>query len=75
MFFIFFLGPHPWHMEVLRLGVQLELEPPAYTTATATRDLSCTYDQHPSSRQCQIFNPLSKARDRTRNLMVPDTAP
>ena len=24
-FFLAFLGPHPWHMEVPRLGVQLEL--------------------------------------------------
>ena len=28
-----FLGPHPWHMEVPRLGVKLELQLPAYTTA------------------------------------------
>ena len=28
------------HMEVPRLGVESELQPPAYTTATATRDLS-----------------------------------
>ena len=26
-FFFFFLGPHPWHMEGPRLGVQLELQP------------------------------------------------
>ena len=26
---------------------------------------------HHSSRQCRILNPLSKARDRTRNPMVP----
>ena len=25
--FLFFLGPHPGHMEVPRLGVQLELKP------------------------------------------------
>ena len=31
-----FLGPHLRHMEVPRLGVQLELQLPAYTTATAT---------------------------------------
>ena len=24
-FFLVFLGPHPWHMEALRLGVKLEL--------------------------------------------------
>ena len=36
-FFLSFdvLGPHPRHMEVPRLGVELELELPAYTTATA----------------------------------------
>ena len=25
LFFLVFLGPYPWHMEVPRLGVQLEL--------------------------------------------------
>ena len=37
-FFSVFLGPHPQHMEVPRLGVELELQPPAYTTAIATQD-------------------------------------
>ena len=39
-FFLFFLllGPHSQHMEVLRLGAESELQPPAYTTATATPD-------------------------------------
>ena len=36
-----FLGLHLWHMEVPRLGVKSELQLPAYTTATATPDLSC----------------------------------
>ena len=40
-----FLGPYPWHMEVPRLGVELELQLPAYTTATATPDLSHVCDQ------------------------------
>ena len=31
----FFLGPHWWHMEVPRLGVKLEIQLLAYTTATA----------------------------------------
>ena len=31
-----FLGPHLQHMEAPRLGVQLELQLPVYTTATAT---------------------------------------
>ena len=34
-FFSFYLGLHPWCMEVPRLGVESELHLPAYTTATA----------------------------------------
>ena len=34
-------------------------------------DLRCMYNLHYSSWQCWILNPLSEARDRTRNLMVP----
>uniref|UniRef100_A0A8D1RDC6 phenylalanine--tRNA ligase n=1 Tax=Sus scrofa TaxID=9823 RepID=A0A8D1RDC6_PIG len=52
-----------------RLGVELELPLPAYTTVTATQDLSCVCDLHHSSRQRRILNPLSEARDRTRVLM------
>ena len=39
-FFIFcFLGPHPRHVKVSRLvGVESELQLPAYTTATAMWD-------------------------------------
>ena len=70
-FFFYFLGLHPQHMEVPRLGVQLELQLLAYTTATATSDPSRVWDPHHSPRQCQILNLLSKARNRTRNLMVP----
>ena len=40
----------------------------AYTTATATRDLSLICNLHHSSQQCQIQN-LSEARDRTLVLM------
>ena len=35
-----FLGVLPWQMEVPRPGVESELQLPAYTTITATRDLS-----------------------------------
>ena len=66
-----FVGPHLWHMVLPRLGVQLELQPPAYTTAAATQDLSHICKLHHSSRQCWILNPLSKARDQTHNFMVP----
>ena len=64
-----FLGLHSQHMEVPRAGVQLELLPPAYTTATATQNLSYVCDLHHSSRQHWILNPLSKAGDRTHILM------
>ena len=46
-FLLFFLGPHPRHMEVPRLGVQSELQLPAYTTATATQDPSQVFDLYP----------------------------
>ena len=67
-----FLGLHPRHMEVPRLEDESELQLPAYTTATtATPDPSLVCNVHHSSRQRQILNPLSEARDRTPNLMVP----
>ena len=65
LFMYCFLGLHLRHMELPRLGVKLELQWPAYTTATATWDLS-----H-SSLQRWIPDPPSKARDRTYILMVP----
>ena len=34
-FLSFFLGPHLWHLEIPRLGVESELQLPACTTATA----------------------------------------
>ena len=67
----FFLGPHPRHIEVPRLGGELELQLPAYATATATSDLSPICDLHHSSWQRRILNPLSKVRGRTSNLTVP----
>ena len=33
-----FVGPHAWHMEVPRLGVESELRLPAYTTAVEMPD-------------------------------------
>ena len=56
-------------MEVPRLGVESELQPLAY--ATATRDPRCICDLYHSSWQRQILNPLSEARGGTRNVMVP----
>ena len=52
-------------MEVPRLGVESELQLPAYATATATRDLSYICNLHHSSQQRWILNPLSEARDQT----------
>ena len=54
-------------MEVPRLGVESELQLPAYTTAT--RDPSHVCDLHHSSRQRRILNPLNEARDWTCILM------
>ena len=70
-FFFCFLGSHPWHEEVPRRGVESELQLLAYTTAIATEDPSHVCNLHHRSQQYQILNPLSEARDRTRNLMVP----
>ena len=56
-------------MEVPRLRVESELQLSAYTTATATPDLSYIYDLHHNSQQLQILNPLSEARIWTCILM------
>ena len=61
-FFVCFTGPFLWHVEVPRLGVQSELQLPAFTTATAMPDLSCVCDLHHNSRQSRILNSLSEAR-------------
>ena len=52
-------------MDVPRLGVKLELQLLAYTTATVTPDLSRVCNLHHSLQQRQILNPLSGARDLT----------
>ena len=56
-------------MEVPRLGVKSELQLPAYTTATATPDLSCILNLCHSSQLHRILNQLSGARDPTCVLM------
>ena len=65
LIFFFFVGPHSRHVAVPRLGVQL------LATATAVPDSSHVCHLHHSSRQRWILNPLSEARERTCNLMVP----
>ena len=52
-------------MEVHRLGVESELQMQAYTTATATPELSLVWDLHTGHGNAWILNTLSKARDRT----------
>ena len=68
MFFVF-LGPHPRHMEVPRLGVESAVWLPAYITATAMLEPRRVCDLHHSSWQRWILNPLSDARDQTCILM------
>ena len=57
-------------MEVPRLGAKSELQLLAYATATATSDPRHICNLPRSSRQGQILNALSEARDRTHILMV-----
>ena len=57
------------HMEILRLGVKLELQLLAYTTATARLDPSIVGNLLHSSQQCQFPDPLSEAGDQTHILM------
>ena len=64
-----FSGMHPWHMEFPRLGVESEVQLPAYTTTTETRIQTLVFDLYHSSLQRQILNPLSEVRDRTCILM------
>jgi len=49
---IFFRATLKRHTEVLRLGVESELQVPAYLAATDTRDPCCVCDLYRSSRQC-----------------------
>ena len=66
----FILGPHLRHMEVPRItATAMEWQPLACTTATAMPDLSHICNPCHRLQQCQILNPLTKARDRTCILM------
>ena len=53
------------------LGVNSELQVPAYTTAIGMQDLSHFCDLCHCSQQRQILSPLSKARDWAHILMDP----
>ena len=71
MYFFFFLGLHLQPVDVTRLGVELEQQwqAGATTTTIAMQDLSHIRDLYHRLRQCQILNPLTKARDPTLILM------
>ena len=69
-FFFLLFRAAPVAYEVPKLGVELEIQVPAYSRATATQDLSRVCDLHHSSWQCWIL-PMSEARDWTRILMDP----
>ena len=60
--FLFFFnsGLHLQHMEVLRLGIESELQLLAYTTGTAMQNPSHICDPHHSSQQCWILNPRAR---------------
>ena len=58
---------HPGHMEVPRLGVESELQLPAYTTTIVTPAPNHVCKLYHSLWHHQILNPLRK--DRTRILM------
>ena len=67
LYFLFYLVFFFGH--TCSIGVKTEPQLLAYTTATATRDLSCIWDLHHSLRQRWILNPLSEARNQTSILM------
>ena len=58
------------HMEVPKLGVELELQLLTYTTATAMPDPSQLCNLCCSLQQHQVLNPLSKARDQAASSRI-----
>jgi len=64
-----FLEPHHQYMGVPRLGAISEPQLPAYTTASATPDPSCSWEIRRRFQQRWILKPLSEARDRAWILM------
>ena len=60
-----------WCRPVATTPIGPRLWGPSCVCDRATPDPSCVCDLHHSSRQCQILNRLSEARDQTCNLMVP----
>ena len=54
-----------------RLGVESEVQLPAYATARAKRAPSHIFFLYHSSQQHRILNPLNKTTDQTCNFMIP----
>ena len=59
-FFFFFLGPHLWHMEVPKLGVELELRLPVYITANS--NLGSELRLRPTPQLMGTLDPQSTER-------------
>ena len=75
LFFFFFclfvfLGPHPKHMDVSRLGVQSELQPPAYATAHGNAE-SLTHRARPGIKPASswVRQPLSQNGNFPRQIL------
>ena len=67
--------PAPVACESSRARGQIGAAAAADAIATVTRDPSRTCDLHHSLWQCQIPNPLSKARDRIHILTETTSSP
>ena len=63
------LGPHWRHMDVPRLGFQIRAAVAGLHHSHSNLGSEPRLQSTHSSRQRQILNPLSEARDRTRVLM------
>ena len=71
MYLFCFLGPLPRQMEVPGLGGRIRATAASLYHSHGNAGSQPCLCLHHSSPQLQTFNPLSEARDRTRNLMVP----
>ena len=74
VFLFFFLWPHLQQMEVPGTRSWIGAAAEAYAMSMATPDPSC-FCELCSLWQCQILNPLSKARDRTHILTETTSGP
>ena len=71
-FLSFFFSFQGQTLSIWRFPGQGSIGATAASLHTATQDLSHVCDLHHSSPQHPIFNPLSKARNQTCNLMAPN---